>query len=160
MGITITDAIHALIALLDNCTLADEDDFVNHAYYSTVAFVPEYPLATEDVPTVAFSLAGGTNRRTGLGKCERWHGTRLQLDVLAENPLYARRIYEKVREVVLYDMDDGAGASDGTCGSLYLYNAGVKDVEIGEAIPQVWDTDDAEHRIARLVADVYVTFED
>lgn len=154
----LTDAIKALIALLGNCTLADGDDFTQHTYYSTVTFKPEYPLASLDVPTVAFSIAGGTNQPAGLGKWERWHGPRIQMDVLAENALYARRIYEKVWEVVLYDYNDGAGAGDGTYGSLYLYDQGLKRVEIGEASTAVWDEE--EGRVARLVADVRVMFED
>ena len=153
----LTEAIRALIALLKNCELADDDDFKQHAYYSTVDFRPEYPLDTLDVPVVAFSPAGGSNERKGLGQWERWHGARLQMDILAHTATYARRIYEKIVEVVLFDYNAGGLAGDGTYGSLYLYNEGLKKVEIGEARPSLWDE---EGRIARLVADVVVTFTD
>ena len=153
----LTEAIRALIALLKNCELADDDDFKQHVYYSTVDFRPEYPLDTLDVPVVSFSPAGGTHRGKGLSEWERWHGARLQMDVLAETATYARRIYEKVVEVVLADYNAGGVAGTGTYGSLYLYNLGLKRVEIGEAHSAVWDE---EGRIARLVADVEVEFSD
>ena len=153
----VTSAIRALILLLQNCTVADAADFKQHAFYKTVKFVPEYPLATLAVPTVAFSLAGGTNSAKGLGQRERWREPRLQMDVLAGDPEAARRIYEKVCEVVLYDMNGDAGGVEGTYGTRYLYGQGVKDVVIGEADTTPWDE---EGRVSRLVADVSVQFTD
>ena len=153
----ITDAIKAVIALLDNCVLPDSADFTQHSYYQKVRFVPAYPLGTLDVPVVAFSPAGGASERKGLGHWERWHGPRIQMDVLAETSTYARRIFEKVCEVLLYDYNDGAGAGDGTYGSLYLYGQGLKTVEIGEPQTAVWDE---KGKVARIVADVHVTFTD
>lgn len=155
----ITEAIAALIALLQNCELADDADFHQHTYYKTVKFRPEYPLATVDLPVVAFSPAGGTNRAEGLGQWERWHEARLQMDVLAENAQYARRIYEKVREVVMFDYNDSAPApaTQGQYGRLYLHYQGLKRVDIGEGRATVWDE---EGRIARVVADVTVEFRD
>lgn len=153
----LTGAVNAIIALLDNCTLADTDDFVSNPFYKTVVFKPEYPLATMDVPTVALSLAGGMNERKGLGKRERWHQPRLQLDILASNALEARRIYEKIWEVLLYDMNAGAAGTEGTYGTRYLYGQGIKDVRLGEANTTIWDE---EGRISRIVADVTVEFTD
>lgn len=153
----LTEAMRAIIALLKNCALPDADDFTQHAYYGTVDFRPEYPLDTLDVPVVALSPVGGLNRAKGLGKWERWHDPRLQLDVLAENMTYARRIYEKVCEVILFDFNDGAGLGDGTYGSIYLYGQGLKNVQISEARTALWDE---EGRISRLVADVILAFSD
>lgn len=153
----VTGAINAILALLDNCALADSVDFVSHTFYKTVKFVPEYPLATMDVPTVACSTAGGTNMRKGLGKRERWHSTRLQLDILATNALEARRIFEKVWEVLLYDMNAGAAGTEGTYGTRYLYGQGIKDLRLGEPNVTMWDE---EGRVARIVADVYLDFSD
>jgi hypothetical protein len=154
--VVITQVIAAIISLLQHCTLPDGADFVQHTYYKTVRFVPEYPLFGVDVPVVALSLAGGTNQGKGLGQWERWHRARLQLDVLAENALYARRIYEKVCEIVLYDYNNGAGGGN-EYGSMYLYAQGIKEVAVGEARMAVWDE---EGRISRLVADVEVVFQD
>lgn len=155
----LTEAINALIALLSHCELPDGDDFAQHTFYKTVRFVPEYPLGAVDVPVVAFWSVGGLNRPAGLGKRERWHGPRLQMDILATNALEARRIYEKVWEVVLFDYSGGAGegAQEGSYGKRYLYGQGLKSVEINEPRSAVWDE---EGRIARLVADVTVTFRD
>ena len=153
----ITGAITALIALLKGCELADDADFKQHTYYKTVAFKPAYPLASLDVPTVAFSPAGGVNQAKGLGKRECWHWPRLQMDVLAENAMSAQRIYEKVCEVVLYDTNGGAAGTEGTYGTRYLWAQGIKTVEIGEPHPTTWDD---EGRVSRLVADVTVQFSD
>jgi len=153
----LTTVIHALIALLKGCELADDADFKQHTFYKTVQFKPEYPLAALDVPVVAFSPAGGVNEWKGLGKRERWHRARLQMDMLASNALDARRIYEKVREVVLFDTNAGAAGTEGTYGTRYLYGQGIKSIEIGEAQSSVWDE---EGRVARLVADVTVQFSD
>lgn len=153
----VTDAINAILALLDNCALADGVDFVSHTFYKTVVFKPEYPLNEVDVPCVALSLAGGMNTRKGLGHEERWHETRLQLDILASNALEARRIYEKVWEVLLYDMNGGAGGTKGTYGTWYLYGQGIKSVRLGEPNTTIWDE---EGRTARIVADVTVEFTD
>ena len=151
----LTSVIRALIALLENCTLTDDDDFVSHTFYSTVTFVPEYPLGELDVPRVAFSPVGGLWRHKGLGHQEVWHRGRLQMDVLARNGTDARRIYEKVREVILWDKNSGAGTADGTYGKMYLYDQGLKEVEIGMARSALWD-----ERIRRLTADVEVLFTD
>lgn len=153
----LSNAISAIIALLKGCALPSEKDFTQHTFYSTVKFRPEYPRGTLDVPVVAVCIAGGINTAKGLGKVERWRQPRLQLDILAADSQAARRIYEKVIEVVLYDQNNGAGAGDGTFGSMYLYGQGLTTVVIGEARSAVWDT---EGRISRLVADVEVSFSD
>lgn len=153
----LTDAINAILNLLDNCTLADKADFVQHTFYKIVRFVPEYPLGSLDVPTVALSTAGGFNRSLGLGQRTRWHEPRLQLDVLASTPLDARRIYEKVWEILLYDMQGGAKGTEGTYGTRYLYGKGIKELELDEANAAVWDE---EGRVSRLIADLRVTYKD
>ena len=153
----VTSAIRALILLLQNCTVADAADFKQHAFYKTVKFVPEYPLATLAVPTVAFSMAGGSNRAKGLGHWERWREPRLQMDILAADSEQARRIYEKVNEVLLYDYNATAAGTEGTYGTRYLYGQGLKEVVVGEPNMTVWDE---EGRVARIVADVRVTFTD
>ena len=145
----------SIIALLDGCTLADGDDFVSHTFYKTVVFKPEYTLAEVNVPTVALSLAGGLNQVKGLGQHERWHRPRLQLDILASNALEARRIFEKIWEVLLYDMNGDAAGTEGTYGTRYLYGKGIKEVQLGEPDTTIWDE---EGRISRIVADVTVEF--
>ena len=153
----VTDALNAIVKLLDSCPLPDGDDFVSHPFYSTVTFRPEYPLATVDVPTVALSLAGGTNERKGLGRRERWHGTRLQLDILASTALEARRIFEKVWEGLLHDMNGAGTGAEGTYGKRYLYGQGIKELRLGEPNTTIWDE---EGRIARIIADMSVEFSD
>lgn len=157
MAQTLTGAMNAIIALLQNCTLADAADFKQHAYYKTVRFKPEYPLGSMDIPIVTLSPIGGSNEQKGLGQWERWHYARIQLDMLAETWTYVRRIYEKVREVVLYDQNGDAAGTEGTYGTRYLYGQGLKSVEIGEAHTSVWDE---EGRVARMWAEMRVEFTD
>ena len=155
-----SEAIRAILTLLQNCELASDRDFSaasDHAFYSTVALVDAYPLADQSIPCLALSNAGGSNLRKGLGDADQWHQPRVQMDALASTALEARRIYEKVAEILRYDYNgDGAGAA-GSYGKHYLRDQGVKDVELGEPRQAVWDE---EGRVARLVADAVLTFED
>lgn len=149
----LVDAVGAIVELCEQSAPFNG----SHALYSTVEFVREYPLGSLDTPRVAFTTAGGGNLPKGLGTYDRRRRPRIQVDVLADTPMDAARILQRVRELILADYNhDGSGVV-GTPGKGYLLAQSVKVVTMGEGQPVPWDE---AGRVKRVVADAVVEFDD
>jgi hypothetical protein len=124
-----------------------------HALYAQVAFVPEYPLESMDVPTVAIAPSGGRSRSRGIGTYHRMGWPEFQVDVLAATSLEARRIFQRFRQAVMadYEHDDSSGA----VGAGYLKGKHIKSVVIGEPRSATWDP---EGRVKRVLASMTVQY--
>lgn len=146
-------AVRAIIYLLENSAPFGG----SHALYSVVGFVPEFPLGDVETPKVAFSIAGGTNTGKEIGYANRDRMPRQQMDVLADDPVSAQRIFQNVREAVLQDLNHSGSGNAGDPGVGYLHAQGIRTVRIGEPQSQPWDD---EGRVSRLVADVDIRFLD
>ncbi len=128
------DAIKGLINLFEGC----EPFSGSNPLYSSVKFVPEYPLQTMDIPTVALSVSGGPQSRTrGIGSYWRKAKPRLQLDVLANTRIETLRIFQHVRQVLIADYENNNDS--GELGLGYLRGLGIKWVMLGEPMPATWD---------------------
>ena len=136
------EAIKGMIDLFEGCEPFSGDN----PLYSSVKFVPEYPLLTMDIPLIALSVSGGPQSRTrGVGSYLRKAKPRLQLDVLASTGIEALRIFQHVRRVLIADYEN-ADDSDGL-GLGYLRSLGVRWVALGEPMPATWDE---QGRVKRL----------
>jgi len=121
--------------------------------YSAVRFAPEYPLLSMETPMVAFSAVGGSNRPRGLGTVQRIGRPNFQVDVLADTSLEARRIFQRVRQTIQADYENGDGS--GLIGYGYLRGKLIKSVTFGEPRSAVWDE---EGRVQRVLADMTVQY--
>ena len=143
------DAIGEIINVLSG----SEPFSGSHALYGAVRFVPEYPLLSMQTPTVAFSPSGGSNRPRGLGTWARIGRPNYQVDVLADTSLEARRIFQRVRQAVQADYENGDGS--GVIGKGYLKGKLIKSVTFGEPRSAIWDT---EGRVQRVIAPMTVQY--
>ena len=136
------EAIKGLIDLFEGC----EPFSGSNPLYSSVKFVPEYPLLTMDIPVVALSVSGGPQSRTrGLGSYLRKAKPRLQLDVLADTSIEVLRIFQHCRHVLIADYEEDDDSGDLARG--YLRSLGIHWVMLGEPMPATWDE---QGRVKRL----------
>lgn len=134
--------------------LSGSDPFSgSNPLYSAVEFVAEYPLEDMSVPKVALTPISGTNAPRGLGTYKRIGRPNFQVDVLADDALSARRIFQHVRQAVMADYENSQGVS--VIGSGYLKFNDVKSVTFGEPSSIKWD--DAG-RVQRVTAPITVQY--
>ena len=121
--------------------------------YGAVEFVAEYPLEDMSTPKVAVSVFGGGNAPRGLGTYKKIGRPNYQVDVLADDMLSARRIFQHVRQAIMADYENSQGVD--IIGSGYLKFNSVKSVTFDEPSSQPWDT---AGRVQRVTAPVTVQY--
>lgn len=146
---TQVDAINEIIY----CVTSSAPFSGGHPLYSKVEFVPEYPLGSIDVPTVAISPSGGTSRPRGLGTYHRMGWPEFQVDVLAATSLEALRIFQRFRQAIMADYENADGSE--AVGAGYLKGKQIKSVVVGEPRSATWDP---EGRVKRVLASMTVQY--